>query len=74
MNRSSAARALDALANARKMLDAGFTTLRTPASSTASTEPWTLKNAITAASTSDRASSSLRTRFPPPAATGTSTT
>ena len=30
MNRSSAARALDALANARKMLDAGFTTLRTP--------------------------------------------
>ena len=30
ITRSSAARALDALANARKMLGAGFTTLRTP--------------------------------------------
>ena len=30
MTRSSAARALDALANAQKMLGAGFTTLRTP--------------------------------------------
>ena len=30
MNRSSAARALDALKNAQKMLGAGFTTLRTP--------------------------------------------
>ena len=30
MTRSSAARTLDALSNGRKMLDAGFTTLRTP--------------------------------------------
>ena len=46
MTRSSAARALDALANARKMLDAGFTTLRTPGEFDGYYAAVDLKNAI----------------------------
>ena len=46
MTRSSAARALDALANAQKMLNAGFTTLRTPGEFDGFYGTVDLKNAI----------------------------
>ena len=75
MTRSSAARTLDALSNGRKMLDAGFTTLRTPGEFDGWYGTVDLKKAIARGQhVGAPAAHRAAPHFRPPAATAISTT